>query len=248
MPIESATYVNELNQAYPAATDGVKEGDDHIRLVKKVLLDTFPNLNAAVTKTAAELNAVPREMPIGGIIMWSGSLASIPTNWALCDGQTVTRTDGGGSLVTPNLLNRLIGGAGDGLNTGDRPAKYAVGATGGADSVVLTTPQLPAHSHTITATGTTESAGAHTHTITDPGHKHTYQKMTNQPIGGSGGAYNGITYATDDTSTATTGITIASGGAHTHAVTLTASAANTGAGEAHENRPPYYALAYIMRY
>ncbi len=49
----------------------------------------------------------------GMILMWSGSVATIPGGWALCDG-----TNG-----TPNLQNRFIVGAGD---------TYAVDATGGA--------------------------------------------------------------------------------------------------------------------
>lgn len=40
-------------------------------------------------------------VPIGGIIMWSGTIASIPSNWQLCDG-----TNG-----TPNLTNRFVVGA-----------------------------------------------------------------------------------------------------------------------------------------
>jgi len=49
----------------------------------------------------------------GMIILWSGSIITIPSGWALCDG-----TNG-----TPNLKKRFIVGAGD---------TYAVAATGGA--------------------------------------------------------------------------------------------------------------------
>lgn len=51
-------------------------------------------------------------VPRGGIILWSGSIASIPTGWQLCDG-----TNG-----TPDLRNRFIVCAGD---------TYAVNDTGG---------------------------------------------------------------------------------------------------------------------
>ena len=57
-------------------------------------------------------------VPVGGIIMWSGSVASIPTGWSLCDGNN----------DTPNLQDKFIVGAGSG---------YGVGATGGsADAIV----------------------------------------------------------------------------------------------------------------
>jgi microcystin-dependent protein len=80
--------------------------------------------------------------PIGGIIMWSGSIVDIPTDkgWFLCNGQN----------GTPNLLNRFVIGSG---------STYSVGATGGsANSVVV--------SHTHNATSTVSDPG-HTHPYQD---------------------------------------------------------------------------------
>jgi microcystin-dependent protein len=68
-------------------------------------------------------------IPVGGIIMWSGSIVSIPTGWALCNG----------SNGTPNLVDRFIVGAGSG---------YGVAATGGSANATLV-----AHTHTITDPG-----------------------------------------------------------------------------------------------
>ena len=117
-------------------------------------------------------------VPKGIITMWSGSIATIPPGWALCDG-----TNG-----TPDLRNRFIVGAG---------SSYAVGATGGEATHTLTINEMPAHTHT-------------------------YAKETGAScnIGGSN------TPASQQISTATS---------------------STGAGQSHENRPPYYALAYIMK-
>ena len=79
-------------------------------------------------------------VPSGGIIMWSGSTASIPSGWVLCDG----------SNNTPNLTNRFVIGAG---------SSYAVGETGGsADAVVVS------HTHSFSGSGTTSTNGAHAHT------------------------------------------------------------------------------------
>jgi hypothetical protein len=131
----------------------------------------------------------------GMIILWSGSSATIPTGWLLCDG----------SSSTPDLRNRFVVGA---------TSTYAVGATGGsADAIVV--------SHT------------HTATVTDPGHLHTY----NQPgsIGVAGGS-NGVSsqsFSSVNTSTATTGITVAN--------------STTGSSGTNANLPPYYALCYIMK-
>lgn len=42
MAVESANYIGELVQTYPAETEGVAEGDDHLRTIKKTLKQTFP--------------------------------------------------------------------------------------------------------------------------------------------------------------------------------------------------------------
>ena len=42
MPLESATYIPELTQTNPVgASDPKSAGDDHLRLIKKVLLNSF---------------------------------------------------------------------------------------------------------------------------------------------------------------------------------------------------------------
>ena len=56
MTVEAASYVGQLVATNPAGTDDRNEGDNHLRLLKQVLLATFPNLNGAATMTAAELN------------------------------------------------------------------------------------------------------------------------------------------------------------------------------------------------
>ena len=66
----------------------------------------------------------------GMIMLWSGSIASVPSGWALCNG----------SNGTPDLRNRFVVGAG---------STYAVDATGGsADAIVVS------HTHTATSTVT----------------------------------------------------------------------------------------------
>lgn len=133
----------------------------------------------------------------GIIVMWSGSIISIPSGWRLCDG-------GGG---TPDLRNRFIVGAG---------SSYSVGATGGTDAVTLSTAQIPAHTH--------GSAG---------GHSHNYQATA---ATGSVGQYSGD-YGRHIASLPT--YSTSSGGAHTHS--------SVGSGESHENRPPFYSLAFIQK-
>ena len=74
----------------------------------------------------------------GMIMLWSGSSATIPSGWLLCDGAN----------STPDLRNRFVVGAG---------STYAVGATGGsADAIVVS------HTHTATSTVTDPS---HSHSV-----------------------------------------------------------------------------------
>ena len=81
--------------------------------------------------------------------MWSGSVASIPAGWFLCDG--------GNS--TPDLRDRFVVGAG---NT------YSPAATGGsADAIVVSHTHTassvitdPGHRHTYTAPSGTDTGGA----------------------------------------------------------------------------------------
>jgi microcystin-dependent protein len=216
MALENATYVNGLVPSNPLSTDTVAQADDHLRLIKQVLVNTFPNLSGPVTSSQATLNS---PVPSGVITLWYGSIASIPSGWYLCNGAN----------GTPDLRDRFVVGAG---------SSYAVGATGGVANQTLSIANIPAHTHT----GNTDSGGAHSHTITDPGHVHSYTGTYNT---GQGTYYSGgVAYQTSaTTAAATTGITINSGGAHTHSFTT----GSTGSGTAFSILPPYYALAYIMK-
>jgi len=55
--LETATYINELVTTNPVgATDPKSQGDDHLRLIKSTLKNTFPNLTGAVTLTHTQIN------------------------------------------------------------------------------------------------------------------------------------------------------------------------------------------------
>ena len=62
MALESGTYLDDLVNTNPTATDNVSQGDDHLRLIKKVLKNSFPSVDAAVnaihTGTSAPSTAI----------------------------------------------------------------------------------------------------------------------------------------------------------------------------------------------
>lgn len=142
-------------------------------------------------------------IPVGGIIMWSGTIVNIPIGWSLCDG----------SNGTPDLRNRFIAGAGSdtlsvwGFNATTGSTTFTggqsyvgVNSTGGSIAHKMTTDEMPSHTHNYTRTSA-PSGGQ------------------DQAGSGSGDAVNQSTVATS----------------------------SAGSNNYHENRPSYYALAFIMR-
>lgn len=113
------------------------------------------NMDSKVTAMDVKVdNAVANaiSVPVGAIVIWSGSVNNIPAYWHLCDG-----TNG-----TIDLRDKFVLGAGNG---------YSVGATGGEATHTLTIEEMPSHSHSISydrhgGTGQTTSAdfsvGRHT--------------------------------------------------------------------------------------
>jgi hypothetical protein len=88
--------------------------------------------------------------PTGGIIMWSGTIATIPSGWALCNG----------SNGTPDLRDRFIVGATqDDAGVAKTNITGSLTQTGGSKDAIVVS-----HVHT----GTTDSAGTHQHSYTYP--------------------------------------------------------------------------------
>lgn len=133
-------------------------------------------------------------IPTGVITLWSGESASIPDGWALCNGEN----------GTPDLRNRFVVGAGN---------SYAVGATGGEATHVLTVNEMPSHTHTATTKFSNNST------------------IYNSNFDYKSRMDKGITFSSNSLGK----------------LTLDTTNTNTGGGQAHENRPPYYALCYIMK-
>ena len=129
-----------------------------------------------------------------------------------------------GNNGTPNLTDRFVVGAG---------AAYSPGASGGSSSTTLSTSQLPAHNHSASSSSSVTDSG-HVHSTSFDGKKYfPGGGSTSIGFGGAGG------YPADvfSMNSQTTGIS----------VNTTTTIGNTGSGSAIENRPPYYALCYIMK-
>jgi hypothetical protein len=172
-------------------------------------------------------------IPLGMIIIWSGSVISIPTGWSLCDG-----TQGG-----PDLRGFFVRGFGSTF----------VGDFGGAETMNLShihnqndanTSSVGGHTHTQAATG---SDGAHDHTAagTTGGPSTTYAANWMGT-----GDYGATADHTHDLAGASVG------GNHTHtnpdtdgeaAHSHASGAIATALSAAQSKMPPYYALCFIQR-
>lgn len=105
---------------------------------------TATTSNTQIATTAFVQNAIRAYLPSGVIMLWSGSVASIPSGWVLCNG----------SNSTPDLRDKFIVGAG---------STYAVNATGGsADAIVVS------HTHSASSTSTVTDPG-HRHSLSSAG-------------------------------------------------------------------------------
>jgi len=133
------------------------------------------------------------------IVVWDGTIATIPNGWALCDG-----LEG-----RPNLLDQFVRG----INT----AVTNPGLTGGQTLITLITTQLPMH----------------THSITEAVHFHQNQRGSVATAGG--GIFIGTDSLSQSVSTEPT------------TLTLSSSTSSTGSDGSHNNIPPFFEIAYIIK-
>ena len=215
-------------------------------------------------------------IPSGIICMWSGESTAIPSGWHLCDGtqNTPDLRDrfivGAGSTYGVGTTG---GEATHKLTTNEMPS-HNHGFTGTSHNHSGSLNNATAasngnHTHSVSSSGgggyvaigpvlMVGSQGSPDITILGTGSDMDPRKTASL----TGDTYlytiqNNAEYARLDVQgSSSDSINIQSGGAHTHSVTgsVTVNSAtaggtigNTGSGQAHENRPPYYALCFIMK-
>jgi len=211
----------------PTTMDTLKlqEGGGTVQVGESQAVQSMLNVYGKVQESGFAL------VPQGVIVMWHGLIATVPEGWALCDGNFYNPsdfTDGGSSatnsgpytLQTPDLRDRFI------VATG---GSYTLGNTGGEDLHALTVGEMPSHTHDSGSLATSID-GAHSH---------------NWSLTSGAGAGSADRLAAVDGSNGTHTVTTTTNGAHSH--TISGSTGSSGSGTAHENRPPYYALAFIMK-
>lgn len=101
-----------------------------------------------IATTAFVQTALSGAFTTGMIMMWSGTIATIPTGWVLCNG----------SNSTPDLRNKFIIGAhSDSAGVAYTTVTGSNTQSGGSKDAIVVS-----HTHT----GTTDAGGVHNHTMT----------------------------------------------------------------------------------
>jgi microcystin-dependent protein len=149
----------------------------------------------------------------GMIVMWSGTIGSIPEGWKICDGQN----------GTPDLRSRFVIGAslsGASLDPGLTVKEFKpAGNKGGVETVTLAAWQMPRHSHGLT-NFINEGFNCWGQNCRSSGAQRSVESLSGkQRKTGQYGGPADMYYPTD----------------------------MFGGDGAHENMPPFYALAYIMK-
>ena len=255
----SSVNTNDNTTYGISVASGAASNQENIRLTGSnpsstddIILEVGAGLSIAksgdkITLTNTDLGSTVQGVPTGTIIMYGTT--SAPSGWLLCDGQSTSGYPALAAIVggnVPDLRDRFIVGAGN---------NYSQNARAGSNTVTLTVADMPSHSH---------STNSHNHSFSaTTGNPNTTLTGTATYIAetwGSAGSASGIFgrnggysnyYTPSRVDSSPTGrLTIDA--THTHDLSGVTGPANPntnpdGGGGAHENRPPYHALTFIIK-
>lgn len=169
MALESAIYPTQLIDTNPTGADVKGQGDDHIRMLKRVFKNTFPNINSPITVTPGQLNMLSAGVDLfvrpNMIVMWGGAYGNIPSGWMLCNGVGTTSS----GVQVPDLRDKFVAGAGNVWS--DRQVggtfTHSHGLSAAVHPTALSIAQIPSHTHTVIATQYDGNNGAQPFVATD---------------------------------------------------------------------------------
>ena len=95
MALEAATYISGLVSTNPPGTDQVAQADDHLRLIKATLLNTFPSVTGAVTATHTAINTAAASPLVGT----TGAVDTLPYYTGTSTASTTSFTSYGRTVV-----------------------------------------------------------------------------------------------------------------------------------------------------
>lgn len=155
MGLESGTYINSLNPSNPVgATDQKSQGDNHIRLIKSAILNTFANITGAVTATHTQLNL------LSGITALASSddvIDNFPSGTLMLFQQTAAPT--GYTKQTTHNDKGLRVVSGTASSGGTDAFSTCFDAAKATEDHTLTVDEIPAHTHGLAQVSDTTKAG-----------------------------------------------------------------------------------------
>jgi hypothetical protein len=80
MALETGTFISDLVPTNPVGSDPLAFADDHLRLLKGTIKNTFPNITGAVTKTHTQINAMGTVAEVLAAVYPVGSIYTNATN------------------------------------------------------------------------------------------------------------------------------------------------------------------------
>ncbi len=219
------SYVSVLDGKFTVTLNGESSNPFPNDLFSKKVLYIATTVEGNELKNRMRLASVPYALncgiPIGVIVMWSGSADQIPEGWALCDGNN----------GTPDLRDRFVVGAGN---------EYTAGNTGGIKENDLS------HKHEIAAESSkTSEAGNHSHRIQ---HQFGVDNNIGTPTTKVQDNLYDATTVSSPSHMHSLNFDSQETGTHSHTVNSHNHGGVTKSGlSGMENRPPYYALCFIMK-
>ncbi len=192
LPVPYAVFAHNVSQASGDFTAGGKVTSSRLSVSGDATFSSAATVSGGATVegdlTVSGTVSGYGSVPVGTIVLWSGSAANIPDGWKLCDGKN----------NTPNLSGRFV------VGYDPKDGDYSVGRTGGEKRHTLNVNEIPSHKHDVDVSiwGYTGARGDYWEVAAPESY-------------------------------------------YSHKSTLGSSSA--GGSQPHENRPPYYALCYIMR-
>lgn len=201
--------------------------------------DGVSMFNATPTVSVPPAVSVAQYIQSGMIMMWSGSVAAVPSGWVICDGNN----------GTPDLSERFIvatvSNGGVASPTGGSSGPYTTGSSGShthsgsTGNTTLTTNHIPSHSHNMFTASTigdqspvVDATYKYVYRAADPVLSGQYKSVQNYTLVGSNSGTPTVGQTSNTGSSASHNHTISSDGSHTHTV---------------DGTPRYYKLIFIMK-
>ena len=128
MALESANYIDELVITNPTASDPVSQGDDQLRLIKKVVKQSFPSVDIAVNAIHTSASAPATSISAG--LVWFDTTANLLKLRNEANDAWITLP----VSVTANNTVDINGGTVDGAVIGGASAAAITGTTIKADT------------------------------------------------------------------------------------------------------------------